>query len=97
MMAQAYGPREAVAADFELPSEELRMTARTVIDYDGQFTYGMPHSGNSTREAEEDRSYWFVAQFGRWAGEITGFLSRAEFNWLAARLGTPPLSDEERG
>lgn len=90
-MLSEHGPRAAVAADFELPPPvELAMTARLTETYVGSPLYGTPHPNCAD-------SYWFAARFGRYDGEITGFLCREEFDWLAERVGTPKLAEVLRG
>lgn len=81
------GPRVAIAADFELSSSnDLAMRPRLSERYPTELLYGRKHP--------DCDSYWFAANFGgEYTGEITGFLSRDEFDWLAQRLGTPKLAE----
>ncbi len=88
-VAGSYGPRVAVAADFE-SADDLAMTPRLAARYPTEYLYGRKHP--------DCASYWYAASFrGEYTGEITGFLSREEFDWLAQRLGTPSLTEVSRG
>lgn len=87
----ASGSREAVAADFGVMPEPVQFKPST--------SYGEPHPANNG--PHEDMSqlttphfYFYVASEASWS-TLGGYFPRDEFNWLAKRLGTPPLSDEK--
>jgi hypothetical protein len=57
--------------------------------------YGTPHPDNGKPDNGGDAWYFFVRGPVDVGGRLSGYVTREQFNWLAERIGTPKLPEEQ--
>lgn len=85
---EIFASRVMIAEDLEVPTADLVLTPRLSEAYPGQYLYGTKH--------ESVDRFYYVASFAEYGGDLSGYLTREEFDWVAERLGTPKLAGVRR-